>query len=162
MTSLRLVVLAVLAAVGMGMASFGAGEARAHGSCDITASVFKNNGVIVGRAVFTCGLWHRNLNVMVHIERLEGGQWVRVSDIGEGNGPGREAKARTTTPCAESDNYRAVGLGTTGDETTASPHIVQEPGRNTLINCSASDMTNTSGASVHVDSRLAGLMGTAE
>jgi hypothetical protein len=99
---------------------------------------------------------------MVHIERLEGGQWVRVSDPGEGNAPGREAKARTTTPCAETDNYRAVGLGTSGDETTVSPHIVQAPGSSTVINCASSDMTNTGGPGEAANARLSGLAGTAE
>jgi hypothetical protein len=160
---LRFVLLAALAAVAMGMGTFGAAEARAHGSCSFpTLSVFKSNGQIVGRAVFECTLWHRNLNAMVHIERFEGGQWVRVSDIGEGNAPGRQAKARTTTACAETDNYRAVGLGTSGDETTTSPHIVQKPGSSTVINCTSSDLTNTSGGSEAVNSRLAGMLGGAE
>jgi hypothetical protein len=160
---LRFVLLAVLAAVGMGVVTYGADKAEAHGSCSFTElRVFKNNGQIVGRAVFYCGSWHRDLSVAVHIERFEGGQWVQVSDPGMGNGFGHEARARTTTPCAETDNYRAVGRGTTGDETTVSPHIVQQPGSSTLINCGTSDLTNTSGGSEAVGARTSGLLGSAE
>jgi hypothetical protein len=156
---LRFVLLAALAAVAMGMATFGASEAKAHGPCYFsTLSVSKSNGVIVGRATFRCDSWHRNLNATVHIERFEGGTWVAVSDPGEGNGPGHEARARTTTPCVETDNYRVVGRGTTGDETTVSPHIVQQPGGSTPINCqAASDATNPSGAFEHVNARLSGV-----
>jgi hypothetical protein len=140
---LRTVVLTVLAAVGLTMA-FSA-QAQAHGTCttDMQGPFKTSAGNIKAKATFNCTHSHRVLTVNVHIERLEQGVWAQVGEEGIGRGSGTSQAAVVVVPCGGTDDYRAVGRGTTGNEDTVSPHIAQNPTFKALIQCSQSDLTNT-------------------
>lgn len=140
---LRTAVLAVLVAVGLTMAY--SGQAQAHGTCAMDVQVpFKTStGNIKSKATYTCTHSHRVLTVNVHIERLQEGVWTQSGEEGLGRGSGTSQSAVVVVPCAGTDDYRAVGRGTTGNEDTISPHIAQDPTGRQPIQCSNSDLTNT-------------------
>ena len=145
---LRLMLLAALAATGVAATTFGAAEAQAHGTCQATPSIGKNSstGNIVGRATFSCTSFHNLLSVSVYIERRnEAGTWTAVSETGEGAGSGTSQSARIAIPCGVSGDYRAVALGRTGNADTATPHISQNPGTRSNIDCFSSDLLNPAG-----------------
>ena len=154
---LRFIMLAALAAVGMAIATFGAAEAQAHGTCTTsvvgpTKTAFGN---IRGEAVFTCTSTHRILKVTAHIERLRNGTWVQVGDEGFARAnDDTTVRAVTTVPCGGTDDYRVVGRGVTGTDTTVSPHISQTPGARAQITCTTGDLTNTGALLELATSRL--------
>jgi hypothetical protein len=142
---LRFMLLAALAAVGMAIATFGAAEAQAHGTCQATANPPSKTafGNIRSDGTFSCTDSHRFLTLTVQIEKLKGGVWKPVGDPGTAKGTGQgPITAAAVIPCTDTDNYRAVAQGFTGREIDTATHLSKNTSSQSSVTCTASDLSN--------------------